>query len=287
LNHIISATVLLALLCVSTAAAPAKRTPASQAISVETNPTITESTAGLQAQLGAILRAARDKHSQQFESLVSDLKIPDSANWFKSRFGDDAGAKLAAAYEEFWETYQARVSVIFRNERGGNKANVLATELSASSSGPAIILTALRDAKAPLNVYTADVKRKGHGESVLPGVYVYAGGAFRIINWATLYKLPGARPMRIRLTPNAAVASLVYQLNPTPPTDQHLQGTVILHILIDVDGNVSQIEAVSGPRELVEAATDAVRQWRYRPTMLNGDPVEVDTTVAVSFAYGG
>lgn len=150
-----------------------------------------------------------------------------------------------------------------------------------------MILTALREAKAPLNVYTAEVQLKRYGESVLPGVYVYVAGAFRIINWATLYELPGAKPMRIRLAPNAVLGSLVYQVNPTPPPDPHMQGTVILHIVIDVDGNVSQIDAVSGPRELVEAATNAVRQWRYRPMMLNGDPVEVDTTVAVVFAYGG
>ena len=285
MKDITSITVFVALLCLSTAAAPPTRTTASQAGSAPNSPAITESTAGLQAQIGAILRAAKDKHSQQFESLMSDLKIPDSANWFKSRFGDDAGIKLAAAYEERWASYQERVSSIFRKERGGK--DISATEFSASSPGPTIILTALREAKAPLNVYTAEVQLKRYGESVLPGVYVYVAGAFRIINSATLYELPGAKPMRIRLAPNAALGSLVYQVNPTPPPDPHMQGTVILHIVIDVDGNVSQIDAVSGPRELVEAATNAVRQWRYRPMMLNGDPVEVDTTVAVVFAYGG
>jgi protein TonB len=47
---------------------------------------------------------------------------------------------------------------------------------------------------------------------------------------------------------------------------------------------VKEVDALSGPPDLVPAATDAVKQWRYQPTLLNGDPIEVDTTVSVSFA---
>jgi periplasmic protein TonB len=44
---------------------------------------------------------------------------------------------------------------------------------------------------------------------------------------------------------------------------------------------------MSGPPDLVNAATEAVRQWRFKPTLINGDPVEVDTIVTVTFAIGG
>jgi protein TonB len=57
-----------------------------------------------------------------------------------------------------------------------------------------------------------------------------------------------------------------------------------LHAIIAKDGTVQQLEVMSGHPLLVQAALDAVRQWRYQPTLLNGEPVEVDTTVDVIFS---
>jgi TonB family protein len=61
------------------------------------------------------------------------------------------------------------------------------------------------------------------------------------------------------------------------------EGTVQLHAIISRDGRITALEVISGPPLFVQAALDAVRQWRYRPTMLGGDPVEVDTTITVIF----
>jgi protein TonB len=63
-----------------------------------------------------------------------------------------------------------------------------------------------------------------------------------------------------------------------------ISGTVRLHAIIAKDGTVQQLEVLSGHPLLVQAALDAVRQWRYQPTLLNGEPVEVDTTVDVIFS---
>jgi len=67
----------------------------------------------------------------------------------------------------------------------------------------------------------------------------------------------------------------------------HVQGTVVLHAIISKDGNVEQLQLISGHPLLVQAAMEAVRRWRYRPTLLNGDPVEVDTEIQVVFTLGG
>jgi len=58
-------------------------------------------------------------------------------------------------------------------------------------------------------------------------------------------------------------------------------------IVSPLDGTVSQLEVVSGHPLLVQSALDAVKQWRYQPEVLNGDPVEVDTTITVTFQLGG
>jgi TonB family protein len=62
-----------------------------------------------------------------------------------------------------------------------------------------------------------------------------------------------------------------------------VQGTVVLHTIIAEDGTVESLEAVSGPEIFRGAATDAVKQWVYKPYLVNGKPRRVDTTVTVNF----
>jgi protein TonB len=62
-----------------------------------------------------------------------------------------------------------------------------------------------------------------------------------------------------------------------------VQGAVRLNIVIDKQGHVSNISVISGHPLLIPAALDAVKQWEYKPTLLNGQPVEVATEVSVPF----
>ncbi len=64
----------------------------------------------------------------------------------------------------------------------------------------------------------------------------------------------------------------------------HVSGTVVLRTIIAKDGSVKDVKVISGPDLLVGATMEAVKQWRYRPTLLNGQPVEVDTTVTVIYS---
>jgi protein TonB len=66
-----------------------------------------------------------------------------------------------------------------------------------------------------------------------------------------------------------------------------IQGTVVLQATIAKNGSIQNLRVVSGPPMLQQAALDAVRSWRYKPYLLNGDPVEVETTVNVVFNLGG
>jgi protein TonB len=101
---------------------------------------------------------------------------------------------------------------------------------------------------------------------------------------------PKATPARIRVGGNVQAAKMVRQIMPVyPPIAKtaHIAGTVVLHAVIAKDGSVEDLQYVSGPPLLMKSAMDAVRQWRYQPTQLNGDPVEVDTTISVVFTLGG
>ena len=101
---------------------------------------------------------------------------------------------------------------------------------------------------------------------------------------------PKVAPSRIRVGGNVAQANLIHMVNPQYPAiakTAHISGTILLHAIIGKDGTVSNLQYISGPPLLMQSAMDAVKQWRYKPTLLNGDPVDVDTTISVVFTLGG
>ena len=92
---------------------------------------------------------------------------------------------------------------------------------------------------------------------------------------------------RVTVGGNVQAARLVNKVQPLYPPlarQTRISGTVKLHAIIGKDGAVQQLQVVSGHPLLVQSALDAVRQWRYQPTLLNGDPVEVDTEIDVIFS---
>lgn len=70
---------------------------------------------------------------------------------------------------------------------------------------------------------------------------------------------------------------------PAEAKKARIQGTVLIDVVISKDGSVLSPEVTSGPKELRESAVDAVRQWKYKPFLLNGEPVEVKTTIHVVY----
>lgn len=81
-------------------------------------------------------------------------------------------------------------------------------------------------------------------------------------------------------------AALIHKVQPQYPSAarlMHLQGTVRLRATIGKDGSVSELEVLSGNPILAQAAVAAVRDWRYRPTRLNNEEVEVETYITVNF----
>jgi len=94
---------------------------------------------------------------------------------------------------------------------------------------------------------------------------------------------------RVRQGGDVQHANLVHQVKPSYPQlarTARVQGSVILEAIIDREGWVKDLRVLSGHPLLVRAACEAVQRWRYRPTLLNGEPVEVLTQVTVNFNLG-
>jgi protein TonB len=112
-------------------------------------------------------------------------------------------------------------------------------------------------------------------------------GTYRVIPENLMRALPNMPALRVRQGGAVTAKSLVNRFDfayPAEARKRHVSGTVRMHAVIGTDGSIQTLEAVSGDPLLVQAALDAVRHWRYRPTTLNGEPVEIDTTIDVIFA---
>jgi TonB family protein len=111
------------------------------------------------------------------------------------------------------------------------------------------------------------------------------GGVIGGIGSAPSPPMPGM--MRIKQGGVITAAMIIKRIPPEYPPlarQTRISGTVRLHVIIGKDGTVQQLEVLSGHPLLLQASLDAVKQWTYRPTLLNGHPVEVDTTIDVIFA---
>jgi len=98
---------------------------------------------------------------------------------------------------------------------------------------------------------------------------------------------PTAHPPRIS---HMMEGNLIHRVQPVYPhlaQVGRIQGTVMLRAIISRTGTIDDLHVISGHPMLVGAAIDAVRQWRYRPYILNGEPVEVETQVTVNFSLSG
>jgi TonB family protein len=90
----------------------------------------------------------------------------------------------------------------------------------------------------------------------------------------------------IQLSPTAAEDSLLERVEPDYPEaarEQNIQGVVVLEVHIAADGSVQDIQVISGPAVLAEAATAAVKQWKFKPKLVKGSPVEMQTRITLNF----
>jgi protein TonB len=122
------------------------------------------------------------------------------------------------------------------------------------------------------------------------------GGVFsEMLNRApsvpVLAKSPVPMPVkRIRVAARVAEANLIHDVTPQYPPEAgraRLEGTVLLMAVIGKDGSVKDVRVESGLPILAQAAIDAVRQWRYKPYLIDGEPVEVDSRITINFTLSG
>ncbi len=99
-----------------------------------------------------------------------------------------------------------------------------------------------------------------------------------------------ATPQRVRVSQGVTQGLVLHKVQPAYPPlarQARIQGSVTLQAEISKDGSIQNLRLISGHPMLAPAAIEAVKQWKYKPYILNGEPVEVETTITVNFTLAG
>jgi protein TonB len=130
----------------------------------------------------------------------------------------------------------------------------------------------------------------GFGVAGMEGLGGAGGVPGAFSGMATAPKVQAAVPKKVNISGGVAQGMLLQKTVPMyPPIAKaaRVSGTVVLQATISKTGTIENLRVISGPAMLQQSALEAVKSWRYRPYLLNNEPVEVETTVNVVFSLGG
>jgi protein TonB len=121
---------------------------------------------------------------------------------------------------------------------------------------------------------------------LLVGLFVHPSGlGFAQESQSGSERVP-QKPVRVRISEMVSVSLIARKVQPVYPDEARrngVQGKVVMRAEINSSGDVTELAVISGDPLLVSAALEAVRQWKYKPYLLNGQPVDVETQVTVAF----
>ena len=163
-------------------------------------------------------------------------------------------------------------------------SEILNNQLTAPSHIPKTIKM-VKEEQAPPSAGAGVIG--GMGDGAAGGVL---GGVLGSLGTGPAPKVEAAPPKKIAVSSGVMQGNRIGGEMPEYPAiakAARIQGTVVLQATISKEGTIENLHVISGPPMLQAAALEAVRTWRYKPYLLNGEPVEVETQVNVVFNLGG
>lgn len=274
-------------------------------------------TEGLKDLLLEMRAAAQSGNQPELAALVKQTEIPDCDAWLHKMYDTDkADSWMELCDSTALDAKEASIRELFKRLANADGRFLTRSVNENPQPGRGLEWGWLQAIKKPLDIYWASwlpTSESNESKAEPIGYFMFIEGHFRWESTIRFAKLqsqdqgspaspsdaaplslpvtnppppPRPNPTRIRVGGNVAAANLIHSVQPTYPPgalSQHITGTVLLHVILATDGSVQTIDVVSGPDALRQAAVDAVKRWRYRPTLLNGKPIEVDTTIQVIF----
>ena len=231
---------------------------------------------GLRRLLNDLLLTARNDDQTKLRSQIARMEIPNYENWFTSTFGQEKGQRLAGTYGKSLQASEMQFEMLC-TELAKQKGEIAIEKVDTVKRYGALA--------GPLEEYMANWKKTD--DSVGPdsqsiGVFYFLDGKFRANG-----SLHDVRILSTSKGGPLVPAKLISRMQPVYPEAARqlkIQGTVSVNVIVRKDGTVTILNVGAGHPLLAPAAVSAVQQWRYEPTTVNGEPVDVQTKIYVSFA---
>ncbi len=278
-----------------------------------------DSVRGLEQFGKDLLDALKSNDSGSATTLAQSMVLPDAGSWYRKTYGDFSEKTEVRKYEHDSPLPVSRVLGLFNQAiaAGATGIHVKRYENGCDDNDGENTFSILEYRIQKIPLYDLRLYKAEKYYRLWPIAYV--DGTFRFIGdvepWKyfpsqvaaasvdpTPLKTPaqekedrevaqimqaGSQADQIRVGSAIAGAKLISSVKPTYPErarSEHVQGVVQIHAIIGKDGSIENLRVISGYCSLAPAAVTAFRQWRYSPTLLQGRPVSVDTTVGLVFA---
>jgi TonB family protein len=238
--------------------------------------------AGLTAQIEDACAASHAQGSQQIHSMLDRFALPNPDEWLQKAVGEKY-REISGQYAGKLASYQSMLTEKCSPDTNPERPKIEAVKLIGQQAQPPSVAVA-PEVHEQLQAFRF-VLHTAKARVEWATTFVYESGAFRYIG-------DGAYPFwevkrAVTVGKDVQAATLIHQVPPDYPDawkKDGIQGTVHLRATIAKDGSVQDVTVIDGDARLAKSAQKAVKEWRYKPTMLNGQPVEVHTTIAVVFA---
>ncbi len=231
---------------------------------------------GLRQLLLEFLRLAKTGDQAKLRTEIAAMEVPDYENWFVRVFGQEDGQKLGDKYEESLKASELHFEMLW---------------IELAKQQGLISVDRLRVPSGTVDAYRANWKKTDDSagpDSQSIGVFYFVDGKFRVDGSRHDLRVLSTNktgPATNKTGP-AMVGKLINRIQPVYPPlarQTRIQGTVSVNVIVRKDGTVEVENAGAGHPLLIQAAVDAVRQWRYEPTTINGEPVDIETKIYVDF----
>jgi TonB family protein len=228
----------------------------------------------------------------EVQRLVQSLALPNPRAWFSMVFGEHAYEALAQAYSRNQDALLQGVdaAVVTAARDGYSEIRAKKYEKSCDDNAGELTFPLLMARITPAPLYELRMINASSFQRI--SIFAHVDGTFRYVGPLNIPDefAPAEDvkpPARIQLQGNVQASKIIKRVAPSYPDGarrERLEGTVRFHAIIGTDGSVQQVRVIRGYCSLSEISLPAVKQWRYTPTLLNGEPVEVDTTIDVIFS---
>ncbi len=258
-------------------------------------PSYPDTPKGLEDLMKKMLKLEKKHDAAALDAYLHSLVLPNFDVWFRSTFGNEVGARIADSYPatrvRLLLNFPNTLSQLNAQRFSDPKAHIFTDSCDPDASGDEYDVLASRTQEQPLY----DVRLSSSSQTATLPYFAYVNGAFRYLGNFHVDRQTADPPsaasgskvsIPISAKANVMTGRILKQVAPIYPQQAvaaHIQGKVVLHAIIGENGSVCNLRVIRGNPLLAASAMAAVRQWRYKPYSLNGQPVKVHTTIMVVF----